>query len=200
MIEEGADTTISFPGRSPKQPLPGIGLHDPLHDWQDCPEFIVFDIGGWSNMSPVGTIFVPFPPKTGNNLLHPRPCQSLNGLCTYLQPWRGTGRGLRSFRTCTTTRMHLEGRNAPCKQYCARGLKQHMICTENVNVVRCTLQRLQVCTRATIASFTWSSSQNECQLIDIFILCLRRQYAATAAVTAATQSSMPIFNPREVCV
>ena len=79
MIEEGADTTISFPGRSPKQPLPGIGLHDPLHDWQDCPEFIVFDIGGWSNMSPVGTIFVPFPPKTGNNLLHPRPCQSLNG-------------------------------------------------------------------------------------------------------------------------
>ena len=29
-------------------------------------------------MSPVGTIFVPFPPKTGTNMLHPRPHQSLN--------------------------------------------------------------------------------------------------------------------------
>ena len=29
--------------------------------------------GGWSNISPVGTIFVPSPPKTGTNLLHPRP-------------------------------------------------------------------------------------------------------------------------------
>ena len=29
--------------------------------------------GGWSNMSPVGAIFVPFPPKTGTNMLHPRP-------------------------------------------------------------------------------------------------------------------------------
>ena len=32
---------------------------------------------------------------------------SLPCLCTYLQPWRGTARGLRSFRTCTTTRMQL---------------------------------------------------------------------------------------------
>ena len=42
---------------------------------------------------------------------------SLPCLCTYLQPWRGTARGLRSFRTCTTTRMQLEGRNVPYKQY-----------------------------------------------------------------------------------
>ena len=28
-IGEGGDTTISSPGRSSKQPLPGIGLHDP---------------------------------------------------------------------------------------------------------------------------------------------------------------------------
>ena len=34
--------------------------------------------GGWSNMSPVGAIFVPFPPKTGANMLHPLPPQSLN--------------------------------------------------------------------------------------------------------------------------
>ena len=44
-------------------------------------------------------------------------------LCTYLQPWRSTAHGLRSFRTCTTTQqMHLEGRYVPCKQYCASGL------------------------------------------------------------------------------
>ena len=44
-------------------------------------------------------------------------------LCTYLQPWRSTAHGLRSFRTRTTTQqMHLEGRNVPCKQYCASGL------------------------------------------------------------------------------
>ena len=43
---------------------------------------------------------------------------SLPCLCTYLQPWRGTTRGLWSFRTYTTTRMQLEGRNVPCKQNC----------------------------------------------------------------------------------
>ena len=35
----GGDTTIASPGRSPKQPLPGIVLHDPLHSRQACPEF-----------------------------------------------------------------------------------------------------------------------------------------------------------------
>ena len=30
---------ISSPGRSPKQSLPGIGLHDTLHGRQACPEF-----------------------------------------------------------------------------------------------------------------------------------------------------------------
>ena len=49
-IGEGGDTMISSPGRSPKQPLPGIGLHDPQHGWQACPEFITFDQG-------VGQIF-----------------------------------------------------------------------------------------------------------------------------------------------
>ena len=45
-IGEGGDTTISSPGRSPKQHLPGIGLHDPLHGRQTCPEFIAFDHRG----------------------------------------------------------------------------------------------------------------------------------------------------------
>ena len=44
-IGEGRDATILSPGRSPKQPLPGIGLHDPLHGRQACPEFIAFDQG-----------------------------------------------------------------------------------------------------------------------------------------------------------
>ena len=35
----------SSPGRSPKQSLPRIGLHDPLHGRQACPEFIAFDQG-----------------------------------------------------------------------------------------------------------------------------------------------------------
>ena len=53
--------------------------------------------------------------------------------CTYLQPWRGTAYGLQSFRACTTTRMQLEGRNVPCKQYCTSGLHQHLIIyTEDV--------------------------------------------------------------------
>ena len=44
-IGEGGDTTILSPGRSPKQPIPEMGLHDPLHGQQACPEFIVFDQG-----------------------------------------------------------------------------------------------------------------------------------------------------------
>ena len=44
-IGERGDTTISSPGWSPKQPLPGIGLHDPLHGRQACPDFIAFDQG-----------------------------------------------------------------------------------------------------------------------------------------------------------
>ena len=44
-IEEGGDTTISSPGRSPKQAFPGIELQDPLHGRQASPEFIAFDQG-----------------------------------------------------------------------------------------------------------------------------------------------------------
>ena len=45
-IGEGGDTVISSPGMSPKLPLPGIKLHNPLHGRQACPEFIAFDQGG----------------------------------------------------------------------------------------------------------------------------------------------------------
>ena len=38
----GGNTTISSPWRLPKQPLLGIGLHDPLHGRQACPEINSF--------------------------------------------------------------------------------------------------------------------------------------------------------------
>ena len=44
-IGEGGDTLILSPRRSPKQPLPGIGLHDPLHGRQSCPESNSFHQG-----------------------------------------------------------------------------------------------------------------------------------------------------------
>ena len=52
-------------------------------------------------------------------------------------------RGLQSFGACTATRMQLESRNVPCKQYyCASGLQRHIIiCTEGVTAARRTLQR-----------------------------------------------------------
>ena len=36
-IRGGGDTTILSPGRVPKHPLPGIGLHDPLHGGKLAP-------------------------------------------------------------------------------------------------------------------------------------------------------------------
>ena len=45
MIGEGGDTTISSAKRAPKQPVPRIGLHDPLHSRKACPEFIASDQG-----------------------------------------------------------------------------------------------------------------------------------------------------------
>ena len=38
----GGDTMISPPGMARKQPFPGIGLHDPLHDRQACPNLNSF--------------------------------------------------------------------------------------------------------------------------------------------------------------
>ena len=71
-IREAGDTTISSPGRSSKQPLPGMRLHDPLCS-ASLPQIHRISPGGWSNLSPVGDIFVPFPLKTGANMLHPLP-------------------------------------------------------------------------------------------------------------------------------
>ena len=44
-IGGGGDTTIPPPGRSPKENLPGIGLHDPLHCQQAFLDFNSFQQG-----------------------------------------------------------------------------------------------------------------------------------------------------------
>ena len=61
----GGGLTIPSPGRSPKQPLPGIGLHDPLHGRQACPEFSSFH-QGFDQISPLEGLFSYRPlPKRG---------------------------------------------------------------------------------------------------------------------------------------
>ena len=61
----GGGDDDSVPTRYPKQPLPGIGLHGPLHGWQACSKFNSFHQGVGSNMSSGEDIFVPSLPKRG---------------------------------------------------------------------------------------------------------------------------------------
>ena len=67
------DATISSPGWASKQPLPGIGLHDPLHDRQAYPEFTSFHQG-------VGQIF----PRGG--LFSCRPLPKRGQICDIPDP------------------------------------------------------------------------------------------------------------------
>ena len=72
------DDSVS-PGRSPKQLLPGIGLHDPHMVGKLDLNSTNFTKGFWSNMSPGGDLlFVSFLSKAGTNLRHPPSPQSLN--------------------------------------------------------------------------------------------------------------------------
>ena len=60
------DKTIPSPGRSPKQPLPGMGLHGSLRGRQVCPEFISF-YQGFGRISLQERLFSCRPlPKRGN--------------------------------------------------------------------------------------------------------------------------------------
>ena len=80
-----------------------------------------------------------------------------------------TARGLRSFRLAQPHECSPKAATSHTnKTVCVSGLQQHPICTEDVTAVRRTLQRLQMCSRDTIAFSTWSNPYNECQLIDIF--------------------------------
>ena len=72
-IGGGGDTTIPSPGMAPKQPLPGIGLHDPLHGRQACPEFNSFH-QGVGQISPPEDFFLCRPlPKRGQICYIPAP-------------------------------------------------------------------------------------------------------------------------------
>ena len=74
----GGNTTILSLGRSPKQPLPGIGLHKPLHGRQACPKFKLFH-QGTGQISPREGLFLCHPlPKRGYICDIPPPSQSLN--------------------------------------------------------------------------------------------------------------------------
>ena len=78
-IERGGNTTISSPGMAPKQPLPEIGLHDPLHSRLACPEFNSFNQGVYQ-ISPREGLFKCRPlPKRGQMCDITIPPQSLNG-------------------------------------------------------------------------------------------------------------------------
>ena len=69
----GGDTTIPSPGRAPKQPPPGIGLHNPLHGRQACPEFNSFH-QGVGKINPREGLFSCRPlPKRGKNCDIPSP-------------------------------------------------------------------------------------------------------------------------------
>ena len=69
----GGDTTIPSPGRSPKQPLPGIGLYDPLHGRQACPEFNSFHRGVGKKSPQEGIFSCRSFPKQGQILISPSP-------------------------------------------------------------------------------------------------------------------------------
>ena len=77
-IGEGEETTISSPGRSPKQPLPGMRLHDPLHGRQACPEFIAFDEGVSQTCPRLGLFLCHSLPNRDKYVTSPPPPQSLN--------------------------------------------------------------------------------------------------------------------------
>ena len=72
-IGEGGDTTILSPGRSPKQPLPGMRLHDPLHGQQAYPELIAFDQGVGRICPRWGLLSCRFLPKRGQICYIPPP-------------------------------------------------------------------------------------------------------------------------------
>ena len=71
-VGEGGCTTISSPGRSPKPPLQGIGLHDLLHGRQACPESIAFD-WGLVKYVPGRGYFRAVPSQNGDKFVTPPP-------------------------------------------------------------------------------------------------------------------------------
>ena len=78
-----------FPGVRVFQQLGGAGVRRSPTWSASLPKIQLISRDGWSNKSPGGAVLVPFPPKTGTNLLHPHPLQSLNDLCAPSDPHVG---------------------------------------------------------------------------------------------------------------
>ena len=74
----GGDTTIPSPGRSQKQPLPGIGLRDPLYGRQACSKFYSCHQGVGQRIPREGLFPCRPLPKWGQNCDIPAPLQPLN--------------------------------------------------------------------------------------------------------------------------
>ena len=72
------DTTIPSLRRSSKHPLPGIGLNDPLHGRQACPEFNSFHQGVGQVSPREGLFSCRSVPKRGQICYIPALSQSLN--------------------------------------------------------------------------------------------------------------------------
>ena len=90
--------------------------------------------------------------------------------------------------------MLFEGRNVPCKQYYASGLRQHIIiCTDHVTAARRTLQTLHICYRDTIASSSSSKLERvptDCYFYSLpaaSICCHRGRHRCNAVVHACLQ-------------
>ena len=72
-IGGGGGTTIPSLGMAPKQPLPGIALHNPLHGWQACPKFNSFHQGVGQISPPEGLFSCRPLPKRGQICYIPTP-------------------------------------------------------------------------------------------------------------------------------
>ena len=77
----GGDTTIPSPEMAPKQPLPGTGLHDPLHGRHVCPEFNSFHQGVGQINPPEGLFSCRPLPKRGQVCYIPSPPPIVERLC-----------------------------------------------------------------------------------------------------------------------
>ena len=99
----GGDTTIPSPEMARKQPLPGIGLHDPLHNRQACPEFNLFHQGVGQISLPEGLFLCRPLPKPGQICgiaLEPPAAQSFTAVAT----WERADENLFSILFFTTER------------------------------------------------------------------------------------------------
>ena len=80
-IGGGGDMTFPSTGRSPKQPLPEIRLHDPLHGRQACPELNSFHQRVVQIFTRQGLVFVRPLPKRGLICYIPFPPPIVERVC-----------------------------------------------------------------------------------------------------------------------